>query len=68
MNATTKSIIVAALAAGIEPLVQAATEGPVHWDRVALRSLIASTGAVLLYLRQSPLPPSRGEQYRPSSR
>ena len=60
MNPTYKALIVAILAAAMEPLIQAATEGPVDWHRVGLRSLVAAGTAVLLYLKQSPLPPSDG--------
>ena len=62
MNPTYKTLIIAVLAAATEPLIQAATEGPVQWDHVGLRSFIAAISAVILYLKQSPLPPSgKGE-------
>lgn len=57
MSKTTKTLLVAILAAAVEPACQALGAGPVNWQEVGLRSLIAAVMVVIAYLKQPPVDP-----------
>lgn len=61
MSRTTKTLLVAILAAAVEPACQALGAGPVDWHQVGLRSLVAAVMVVVAYLKQPPVdPPGSG--------